>query len=90
MHFEWDESKDAFNLRKHGISFGEAQHAFLDPNRIVAIDQKHSNDEERYYCFGRVEDGILTVRFTMRGSAIRIIGAGFWRKGKVIYEKENG
>ena len=32
---------------------------------------------------------MLTVRFTYRTSKIRIIGAGFWRKGKNIYEKEN-
>ena len=35
------------------------------------------------------DGGILTVRFTRRGEAIRIIGAGYWRKGKAIYEKEN-
>jgi len=28
----------------------------------------------------------LTVRFTYRGSVIRIIGAGYWRKGRKIYE----
>lgn len=33
--------------------------------------------------------GILTVRFTYRGSVIRIFGAGYWRKGKAIYEHEN-
>jgi len=31
----------------------------------------------------------MTVRFTSRESAIRIIGAGYWRKGKRIYEREN-
>jgi pyruvate ferredoxin oxidoreductase gamma subunit len=35
---------------------------------------------------GRVADGILTVRFTYRGNVIRIIGAGYWRKGKKLYE----
>ena len=38
---------------------------------------------------GKVADGILTVRFTWRGGTIRIIGAGYWRKGKHIYEREN-
>lgn len=45
--------------------------------------------EERFYCFGRVERGVLTVRFTYRDGVIRIIGAGFWRKGKAVYEQEN-
>jgi hypothetical protein len=45
--------------------------------------------EERFYCFGRVERGVLTVRFTYRDGVIRIIGAGFWRKGEAVYEQEN-
>ena len=43
----------------------------------------------QYYCFGRVFDGIMTVRFTYRGQKIRILGAGYWRKGKKIYENAN-
>jgi hypothetical protein len=31
----------------------------------------------------------LTVRFTYRRGLIRIFGAGYWRKGKQIYEREN-
>ena len=89
--FEWDEAKDLSNLRKHGVSFYEAQHAFLDKNRIIAEDLSHSSNEQRYYCFGLNEDGsgILTVRFTYRSGRIRIIGAGYWRKGKKIYEQNN-
>ena len=49
----------------------------------------HSAGEERYFCFGRVARGVMTVRFTYRGEAIRIIGAGFWRRGKAIYDHEN-
>jgi uncharacterized protein len=56
---------------------------------VIAEDVKHSHSEKRYYCFGQVGDGILTVRFTYRKDAIRIIGAGYWREGKDIYEKEN-
>ena len=58
MQFEWDDTKDEINKRKHGIS-------------------------------GKVDDEIVTLRFTVRGNKIRIIGAGYWRKGKKIYEKEN-
>lgn len=36
-----------------------------------------------------IAEGILTVRFTYRARVIRIFGAGYWRKGKAIYEKEN-
>jgi uncharacterized protein len=84
--FEWDPAKDAENQRKHGVSFAEAQAAFFDPGRVIARDVGHSRAEPRFYCFGRAFDGILTVRFTYRGSVIRIIGAGYWRRGKKLYE----
>ncbi len=87
--FEWDSDKDKINQKKHGISFTLAQHAFLDPNRVIARDLKHSSDEERYYCFGKVDGEIITVRFIYRENRIRIIGAGYWRKGKVAYEEKN-
>ena len=91
LGFEWDEAKNLDNQNKHGVSFYQAQHAFLDTNRIIAEDIEHSQDEKRYYCFGLNElgNGILTVRFTYRSGCIRIIGAGYWRKGKKIYEQNN-
>lgn len=87
--FEWDEKKNDENVEKHGINFQTAQYAFIDPRRVIAKDLEHSKLEKRYYCFGKVKGGVLTVRFTYRASKIRIIGAGFWRKGKSIYEKQN-
>ena len=87
--FEWDPDKDIQNQLKHGVSFSEAQHAFKDPNRIIAPDKTHSLSEERYYCIGKMGESILTVRFTYRSHNIRIYGAGRWRKGKTTYEKEN-
>ena len=87
--FEWDENKNFTNKVKHNVSFERAQYAFEDLNRVIAEDIDHSNDEKRYFCFGEVDDGILTVRFTYRENIIRIFGAGYWRKGKKIYEENN-
>lgn len=89
MNFEWDDGKNTANLTKHNVSFFEAQLAFADPIRVIAQDLSHSKTEERFYCFGKVQGGVLTVRFTYRGRVIRIIGAGYWRKGKEVYETEN-
>lgn len=89
VKFEWDESKDKENLAKHHVCFVDAQAAFSDPHRIIARNVGHSDNEERFYCFGQVRGGVLTVRFTYRRQVIRIIGAGYWRKGKALYEKEN-
>ncbi len=87
--FGWDPAKDRVNVLKHGIDFATAQLAFLDARRVIAEDSTHSSREKRYFCFGRVGGGILTVRFTYRSGMIRIIGAGYWRKGKQIYDREN-
>ncbi|MBZ5551522.1 MAG: BrnT family toxin [Acidobacteriia bacterium] len=89
VRFEWDDDKDKENQTKHGVSFTLAQRAFLDPNRVIAEDLSHSATEARYYCMGLVDAGILTVRFTFRHNVVRIIGAGYWRRGRKIYEKQN-
>ena len=87
--FEWDDEKDKDNQAKHHVSFVTAQQAFLDPHRVIAEDMAHSSEEDRYYCIGRVGNDITTVRFTYRGNFIRIFGAGHWRKGRKVYEKQN-
>ena len=87
--FEWDEAKDSVNRRKHGVSFDRAQYAFFDPNRIIAEDLSHGGTEQRFFCFGWVDGGVMTVRFTYRKGRIRIFGAGYWRKGKKIYEQQS-
>ncbi|EQA45532.1 PF04365 family protein [Leptospira broomii serovar Hurstbridge str. 5399] len=90
MDFEWDSTKNDENLRKHGLDFFEAQRAFLDARRVITIDEAHSSEnEKRYFCFGLVDSFVATVRFTYRNHKIRIFGAGYWREGKKIYEKEN-
>ena len=87
--FEWDDNKVDENQAKRHVSFQDAQAAFADPGRVIAKDLAHSEAEERFYCIGTAGGGILMVRFTYRRKVIRIIGAGYWRKGKAIYEKED-
>lgn len=89
MRFEWDDSKNLANKAKHGLSFYEAQDAFFDKHRVILLDKKHSSKEKRYFCIGKTASGdIATVRFTLRNSQVRIIGAGYWRKGKESYDKQ--
>jgi uncharacterized protein len=90
ISFEWDPRKDRANQAKHGVSFADAQGAFLDSRRILAEDLKHSTTKEkRHFCFGEHGAGVMTVRFTYRDNVIRIFGAGYWAKGRDIYEQEN-
>ena len=87
MTFEWDENKNSENIRKHKVSFEKAQDTFFDANRMILEDIKHSGSEKRYFCIGKTDEGVLTVRFTIRGQNIRIFGAGYWRQGKKLYEE---
>ncbi|OGS01039.1 MAG: hypothetical protein A3G41_05050 [Elusimicrobia bacterium RIFCSPLOWO2_12_FULL_59_9] len=89
LRFEWNDEKDRKNQSKHGASFKIAQYAFSDIKRVIAEDLEHSGEEKRFFCFGLVRGGVLTVRFTLGKNRIRIIGAGYWRRGKRIYEEEN-
>ncbi len=90
MNFEWDPLKDLENQQKHGVGFAEAVRAWLDPRRVTRADRKHSSrQEQRYFLLGQVSDGVLTVRYMRRGETVRIIGAGYWRDGRTIYEEAN-
>jgi len=88
--FEWDEEKNKSNIEKHDVDFYYAQKAFLDIDRIILKDITHSAQEDRYFCVGMVDSEIITTRFTYRDCKIRIFGAGYWRKGKKLYEQKNG
>jgi hypothetical protein len=86
--FVWDIGKELENINKHGVDFITAVKAFQDSSRKISIDSKHSKDEERFFCIGKVGNKILTVRFTHRVNKIRIIGAGYWRKGRRCYHEK--
>lgn len=86
--FEWDIRKERLNIIKHRVGFKTAALAFKDPGRKIFVDAVHSEAEERFYCLGKVGKNILTVRFTYRYGKVRIIGAGYWRKGNKYYEEK--
>ena len=89
MIFEWDTKKAVSNLAKHGVEFESARLAFDDPHALVAFDEEHSTQRElRWWLLGKVDGRVMLVRYTHRSPGIiRIIGAGYWREGKDIYEK---
>lgn len=87
-NFIWNNHKERANILKHRVNFYTAAGAFNDPRKKIFIDERHSAKEERYFCIARVQGRILTVRFIYRDKFIRIIGAGYWRKGKDYYENK--
>jgi len=86
--FVWSHSKNLLNARRHGLSFEVAIPAFRDPRKLILQDPAHSFVEERFFCVGRIDSGIVTVRFTYRHGRVRAIGAGYWRKGRKLYETQ--
>lgn len=52
VRFEWDKAKNRENIRKHGVSFEEAQTVFLDENAMRFFDPDHSQDEDRFIMLG--------------------------------------
>jgi hypothetical protein len=52
ISFVWDGKKAELNLKKHKISFKEAQTVFSDPNARMIFDPEHSEDEDRFILLG--------------------------------------
>ena len=77
LEFEWDESKDAENWRKHGVTFEEARTVFLDDFARLIADPDHSIGEERFLLLGMgIRRRILVVCHLDPGrDVIRIISA---------------
>ncbi|MCL2804874.1 MAG: BrnT family toxin [Treponema sp.] len=75
LKFEWDERKNAENIKKHGVSFEEATAVFIDPLRFEMYDSIHSFTEKRWITIGLAGFQILKVSFTERNDKIRLISA---------------
>lgn len=76
MNFQWNKSKAAINLTKHGVSFEEASTVFDDPLSEFVSDPDHSIEEFRWVITGASDQGrLLVVSFTERGDKTRIISA---------------
>ena len=85
--FVWDSDKEKINVLKHAVSFRAAIEVFRDSNKKIIEDIDHSENEERHYCIGLVDGRVMTVRYVLRNGSIRIFGAGYWKKGRMIYEQ---
>ena len=75
LKFEWDEKKNAANIKKHRISFEEAAMVFSDPLRYETYDKIHSLIEKRWRTVGLAGLKMIRIIFTERKDKIRIITA---------------
>jgi len=91
IEFEWSSAQAASNLKKHGVSFVEAETVFDDPHANIKEDDLHSDRESREIIIGYSErKRLLMVAFIpLTEWLVRIISA---RRATVrerrIYEEE--
>lgn len=89
IYFEWDESKNQINIRKHGITFEEAATVFEDDRAVLFDDPDHSQDGERYLVIGvSKNEKACIVSHCYRGKEdqiIRIISARKATKREIEY-----
>jgi uncharacterized DUF497 family protein len=78
LRFEWDDHKNAQNIRKHGISFEEAQTVFFDEKALLIADPDHSEREERFILLGlssALRTLVVCHSYRRQGDVIRLISA---------------
>lgn len=77
--FEWDGIKAEINLKKHQVSFDEAQTVFYDEYALMIHDVDHSDVEDRFIMLGMsARANLLVVCYCERGeedNVIRIISS---------------
>jgi uncharacterized DUF497 family protein len=89
VRFEWDPTKAEANLRKHGVSFGEASTVFQDDLSATGDDPDHSIEERRFVTFGVSSSGrLLVVAHAEGGDVFRIISARPATRGERKFYEE--
>ena len=62
MRFEWDEAKAVGNLKKHDVSFVEAETVWNDYFYIDLFDDEHSVEENQFLIIGEsIQKRLLIV-----------------------------
>ena len=78
IRVEWDPAKARINLRKHGVSFEEAETVFYDDHALLLDDPEHSGDEERFVLLGlssRFRVIVIVHTYREHDAVIRLISA---------------
>jgi uncharacterized protein len=75
MEVEWDPSKAAINLQKHGVRFSDAEAVLFDPNAL-SFEDTAAQGEQRFVVIGMDHLWrLLVVVYTDRGNCVRLISA---------------
>jgi len=88
--FEWDEKKNEFNKKLHGIDFEDARFVFNDPYKVILPDLFHSENEERWLAIGLVSRVLFVVFTEHEENIVRIISARIGTKTEErLYNEHN-
>jgi uncharacterized protein len=75
MQFEWDETKNLENIRKHRIDFADVPGMF-DNSMLIELDERFDYGEDRWIGIGFLDNGVAVVVWTERqNNIVRIISA---------------
>ena len=80
MEFEWDAQKCALNLHKHGFDFADAYLVFEGDHLILPTHP--GTDGARFLAIGRIGPDYVTLVYTEREDAIRVISMRRTRHGE--------
>jgi uncharacterized DUF497 family protein len=72
MQYDWNESKRAANLAKHGVDFSEAE-GFEWQTALESQDNRIDYGEDRWVALGFIDNRLYTLIYTRRGDTIRLI-----------------
>lgn len=78
IRFEWDQTKNRQNKRKHGISFEDAETVFSDEHALLVADPEHSDEEDRFVLLGlsaMLQTLVVCHCYREKDAIIRIISA---------------
>lgn len=82
MEFDWDDTRWASNIEKHGIDFDDAVKVFADPLVLTSDVTLPEHGETRFKTVGSVDGRVMAVIFTDRGPVRRIISARWSRRNE--------
>ena len=87
--FQWDQGNSLKSWLKHRVTEGEAEQAFFNEPLLLSVDEKHSQQENRFNALGYTNEGrCLFIVFALRDKLIRVISVrDMNKKERVVYEK---
>jgi len=73
MEISYDNNKNHSNKEKHGVPLKLGASVLSDPNRITVLDVRFTYNEDRFVCYGKVNNRVWVCVFTEREDTIRVI-----------------